>query len=148
MMPHGTAIMLSAEKEGVLPEAFIEKVKHQHVSDFERFNIGYDHYYSTHSDENRELSEFVYTSANTDGGIIKKDIQQYFDEEKGLFLADRYIKGTCPKCGAEDQYGDACEKCYATYSATDLIDPVSVLSGQASGVKRFYTLFFQFRKIS
>ena len=143
---HGTAIMLSAEKEGVLPEAFIEKVKHQHVSDFERFNIGYDHYYSTHSDENRELSEFVYTSANTDGGIIKKDIQQYFDEEKGLFLADRYIKGTCPKCGAEDQYGDACEKCYATYSATDLIDPVSVFSGKPPVLKDSTHYFFNLEK--
>lgn len=123
---HGTAIMLSAEKEGIEPEEFIDQVKAQHIGDFERFNIEYDHYYSTHSDENRQLSEYIYESAKSDGGIIKKDIQQYFDEEKGLFLSDRYIKGACPKCGAEDQYGDACEKCYATYSATDLVNPVSV----------------------
>lgn len=139
---HGTAIMLSAEKEGVRPEEFIERVKQQHIADFEQFNISYDHYYSTHSDENRVLSEHIYNSAHADGGIIKKDIQQYFDEDKGLFLADRYIKGTCPKCGAEDQYGDACEKCYATYSATDLIDPVSVLSGQPPVLKDSTHYFF------
>ena len=143
---HGTAIMLSAEKEGVRPEEFIERVKQQHIADFEQFNISYDHYYSTHSDENRVLSEFVYNAANADGGIIKKDIQQYFDEEKGLFLADRYIKGTCPKCGAVDQYGDACEKCYATYSATDLMDPVSVLSGKPPVLKDSTHYFFDLEK--
>ena len=143
---HGTAIMLSAEKKGVQPEEFINKVKLQHISDFERFNIDYDHYYSTHSEENRILSEYVYTSAEADGGIIKKNIHQYFDNEKGLFLADRYIKGTCPKCNAENQYGDACEKCYATYSATDLIDPVSVFSGTPPVLKASTHYFFNLEK--
>ena len=143
---HGTAIMLSAEKEGVEPEEFIDRVKAQHIRDFERFNIEYDHYYSTHSDENRQLSEYVFGSAESDGGIIKKDIQQYFDEEKGLFLSDRYIKGICPKCGAEDQYGDACEKCYATYSATDLVSPVSVFSGKPPVLKDSTHYFFNLEK--
>lgn len=143
---HGTAIMLSSEKEGLSAEVFIEKVKQQHIDDFKRFNIDYDHYYSTHSDENRVLSEYVYNSADSDGGIIKKDIQQYYCEEKGLFLADRYIKGTCPKCGEDDQYGDACEKCYATYSATELVDPVSIFSGKAPVLKNSMHYFFDLEK--
>lgn len=143
---HGTAIMLSAEKDGVTPDAYIDAVKAQHISDFKQFNIDYDHYYSTHSEENRVLSEFIYNAANDDGGIIKKDIQQYFDEDKGLFLADRYIKGTCPKCGAADQYGDACEVCYATYSATELVDPVSALSGKPPVLKESTHYFFDLEK--
>jgi len=143
---HGTAIMLSAEKDGVTPDAYIDAVKEQHMSDFKQFNIDYDHYYSTHSEENRVLSESIYNAANDDGGIIKKDIQQYFDEDKGLFLADRYIKGTCPKCGAADQYGDACEVCYATYSATELVDPVSALSGKPPVLKESTHYFFDLEK--
>ncbi|MBL6723431.1 MAG: methionine--tRNA ligase [Candidatus Margulisbacteria bacterium] len=143
---HGTAIMLSAEKDGVTPDAYIDAVKAQHISDFKQFNIDYDHYYSTHSEENRVLSESIYNAANDDGGIIKKDIQQYFDEDKGLFLADRYIKGTCPKCGATDQYGDACEVCYATYSATELVDPVSALSGKPPVLKESTHYFFDLEK--
>jgi methionyl-tRNA synthetase len=143
---HGTAIMLSAEKEGVSAEDYIEGVKVQHMADFALFNIKYDHYYSTHSPENQALSEYVYASAKSDGGIITKTISQYYCTEKGLFLADRYIKGTCPKCEAPDQYGDACESCYATYSATELVDPMSVFSGKAPVLKDTTHYFFDLEK--
>ena len=102
---HGTAIMLSAEKEGVRPEEFIERVKQQHIADFEQFNISYDHYYSTHSDENRVLSEHIYTSAHADGGIIKKDIQQYFDEDKGLFWRIATLKERVQNVGLRINMG-------------------------------------------
>jgi methionyl-tRNA synthetase len=143
---HGTAIMLSSEKEGVSPEDYIERVKAQHMADFALFNIKYDHYYSTHSPENQVLSEHVYNCAKSDGGIITKEISQYYCTEKGLFLADRYIKGTCPKCEAPDQYGDACEVCYATYAATELVDPVSVFSGKKPVLKDTTHYFFDLEK--
>jgi methionyl-tRNA synthetase len=143
---HGTAIMLSAEKEGVSAEEYIEGVKVQHMADFALFNIKYDHYYSTHSLENQALSEHIYACAKSDGGIITKTISQYYCTEKGLFLADRYIKGACPKCETPDQYGDACEACYATYSATELVDPVSVFSGKAPVLKDTTHYFFDLEK--
>lgn len=143
---HGTAIMLSAEKEGIQPEDYINRVRDQHMADFAQFHIGYDDYYTTHSSENEALSQQIYLAAEEDGGIETRDIEQYFCEETNLFLADRYIKGTCPKCGASDQYGDACEKCYTTYSATDLIDPVSVFSGKAPVLKSSTHYFFKLGK--
>ena len=143
---HGTAIMLSAEKDGVTPDAYIDAVKAQHMSDFKQFNIDYDHYYSTHSEENRVLSETIYNAANDDGGIIKKDIQQYFDEDKGLFLADRYIKAAVPSVGRLINSGDAREVCYATYSATELVDPVSVLSEKPPVLKESTHYFFDLEK--
>ena len=126
---HGTAIMLKAEEMGISPEQLIADVRAEHEKDFSGFLIGFDHYHSTHSEENRHYSELIYTRVRDLGFIKTKEITQAFDPEKNLFLADRYIKGSCPKCKAEDQYGDNCEACGATYSPMDLIDPVSVISG-------------------
>lgn len=140
---HGTAVMLSAEKGGVDPETFIDRVREQHISDFEEFHIDYDDYYTTHSPENERISQQIYLAAEADGGIETRDIEQYFCEKTNLFLADRYIKGICPNCGAEDQYGDACEQCYSTYSATELIDPVSVFSGKPPILKSSTHYFFK-----
>lgn len=126
---HGTAIMLKAEDAGISAEEHIAAVKELHEADFRDFLISVDNYYSTHSDENKALSESIYLRLKENGHIVSKTITQAYDEEKGLFLADRFIKGTCPKCKTPDQYGDNCEKCGATYSPTDLIDSVSALSG-------------------
>lgn len=126
---HGTAIMLRAEREGITPEQLIEKTNRDHRKDFEDFLVKYDNYYSTHSEENRTLSEFIYKECKAKGVIKTRNISQAYDPEKKMFLADRYIKGTCPKCGAEDQYGDNCEVCSSTYSPSDLINPKSVVSG-------------------
>ena len=143
---HGTAIMLSAEKQGVTPETFIKNIQNSHMADFNGFHITHDHYYSTHSPENKELSENIFHAAQAAGAIFEKDIEQYFCEEKNIFLADRYIKGTCPKCGAQDQYGDSCEKCFATYSATQLIDPISIFSNQTPILKKSTHYFFDVQK--
>jgi methionyl-tRNA synthetase len=143
---HGTAIMLSAEKEGIKPEDYINRVRDQHMADFALFHIGYDEYYTTHSSENEALSQQIYLAAEADGGIETRDIEQYFCEQTQLFLADRYIKGTCPNCGAEDQYGDACEQCYATYNATELKNPISVFSGKAPVLKSSTHYFFKLSK--
>ncbi len=126
---HGTAIMLRAEKEGITPEALIQRVWDEHTRDFAGFHIGFDHYYSTHSDENRALASKIYLALKDAGLIEVKTIAQLYDPVKNLFLPDRFIKGECPKCGAADQYGDNCEVCGATYSPTDLKNPVSAVSG-------------------
>jgi methionyl-tRNA synthetase len=126
---HGTAIMLRADKEGISPEQLIDRVWHAHKRDFDGFHIGFDHYYSTHSDENRELAGGIYKKLAAAGLIDVRAIEQYFDPVKEMFLPDRFIKGTCPKCGAPDQYGDNCEVCGTTYTPTDLKDPYSVVSG-------------------
>ena len=125
---HGTAIMLSAKKRNQTPEAYIQNIQDEHIQDFKAFNISHDHYYTTHSEENKLFSEFIYLNAKKRNAIKEVEIEQYFCEESGLFLADRFIKGTCPKCGAQEQYGDSCEKCFATYQATELIDPISMYS--------------------
>ena len=126
---HGTAIMLKAQALGITPEQLIEQVREQHERDSRGFLVNFDHFYSTHSDENRYWSERIYGALRDAGQIVKRNIVQAFDPEKGLFLADRFIKGTCPKCKTSDQYGDNCESCGATYTPNDLIDPVSALSG-------------------
>jgi len=126
---HGTAIMLSAEKEGITPEQLIDRINIDHQKDFNGFLVNYDNYYSTHSPENERLSGFIYEQCKKNGLIAVRTVRQFFDPEKELFLADRYIKGTCPKCGAEDQYGDNCEVCSATYTPGDLINPKSAISG-------------------
>ncbi|MCL4143750.1 UNVERIFIED_CONTAM: hypothetical protein GTU68_044576 [Idotea baltica] len=126
---HGTAIMLKAEENGISAEEHIAQIKELHQADFSDFLVGVDNYHSTHSEENRAFSESIYLSLRDNGHILSKTITQAYDEEKGLFLADRFIKGTCPKCKTPDQYGDNCESCGATYSPTDLIDSVSALSG-------------------
>ena len=140
---HGTAIMLSAEAAGVTPEAHINAVKADHLRDSTGFLIGFDEYYSTHSEENRLWSESIFQKLNAAGHISVREIVQAYDEEKGLFLADRFIKGTCPRCKAADQYGDNCEACGATYTPSDLIDPVSALSGNPPIDKASDHLFFK-----
>ncbi|WP_373190394.1 methionine--tRNA ligase [Halomonas sp.] len=140
---HGTAIMLRAEQEGITPEALIERVSRDHQTDFSRFGVAFDNYHSTHSPENRHFSELIYTRLRDKGHIATRDIKQMFDPVKGLFLADRFIKGTCPKCKVEDQYGDNCEACGATYTPAELIDPVSAISGAAPEVKSSTHYFFK-----
>ncbi len=126
---HGTPIMLKARSEGIEPEELIARVRREHEADFAEFLIGFDHYHSTHSDENRELAGRIYAALRDAGYIETRTIDQAFDPEAGMFLPDRFIKGTCPKCGAPDQYGDSCEACGATYSPMDLKDAVSALTG-------------------
>ncbi|WP_297187736.1 methionine--tRNA ligase [uncultured Porticoccus sp.] len=138
---HGTAIMLKAEQLGISPEELIDQVRTEHQQDFAAFLIDFDNYHSTHSVENRELSSLIYSRLRDNGHIATREITQAYDPEKHLFLADRYIKGTCPKCKTEDQYGDNCEACGATYAPTDLINPVSVISG-ATPVEKASTHFF------
>lgn len=138
---HGTAIMLKAEQLGISPEELIDQVRTEHQQDFAAFLIDFDNYHSTHSVENRELSSLIYSRLRDNGHIATREITQAYDPEKHLFLADRYIKGTCPKCKTADQYGDNCEACGATYAPTDLINPVSVISG-ATPVEKASTHFF------
>lgn len=140
---HGTAIMLRAEKEGLTPEAQIAKVQAEHEADFAEFLVNFDNFGSTHSEENRELSTLIYTRLKANGHINVRGIKQLFDPEKQMFLADRYVKGNCPKCNAEDQYGDNCESCGATYNASELKNPRSVLSGAAPVEKESDHYFFK-----
>ena len=140
---HGTAIMLSAEKSKQKPEDYIYNIRKEHIQDFKAFNISHDHYYSTHSEENRILSEEIYLKAKQSGAITTKEIKQYYCEQTNLFLSDRFIKGRCPKCHEEDQYGDACEKCFHTYDATELKEPYSVYSGKKPVIKNSIHYFFK-----
>ena len=140
---HGTAIMLSAEKAGITPEQQIAQIQAEHLADFTDFHIEFDNYHSTHSEENKALSSLIYERVKANGHIAERVITQAFDAEKGLFLADRYIKGTCPKCKIPDQYGDNCEACGATYAPLDLINPISVLSGATPVAKDSKHLFFK-----
>lgn len=139
---HGTAIMLAAEKAGITPEAYIESIRQDHRSDFEQFLIDFDNFHTTHSSENEALASDIFLKLSAKGDIQKKEISQAYDTEKNLFLADRFIKGTCPRCHATDQYGDNCESCGATYSPTDLINPVSALSGSTPIEKTSLHYFF------
>ncbi|MEX9840900.1 methionine--tRNA ligase [Providencia rettgeri] len=138
---HGTPIMLKAQQLGITPEEMIAAVNQEHQNDFAGFAISYDNYHSTHSEENKVLSELIYGKLKNNGFIKNRTISQLFDPEKGMFLPDRFVKGTCPKCKAEDQYGDNCEVCSATYSPTELINPRSVISG-ATPVMRDSEHFF------
>ena len=138
---HGTAIMLTAESLGITPEQQIASIKKEHEADSAGFLIGFDNYYSTHSKENQEWSETIYQRLVANNHIAKRDIVQAFDPEKQLFLADRFIKGTCPRCKTPDQYGDNCEACGATYSPAELIDAISAISG-AKPVDKESTHFF------
>ena len=140
---HGTAIMLSAEQQGVTPEAHIASIKALHEADSAGFSISFDNYHSTHSPENKAWSETIFKRLDANNDITSRSVVQAYDPEKGLFLADRFIKGTCPRCKAPDQYGDNCEVCGATYSPTDVIDPVSALSGATPIEKSSEHLFFQ-----
>ncbi len=143
---HGTPIMLRAEKEGVSPEQLIDRVWHEHKRDFDGFHVGFDHYYSTNSPENREFASQIYLKLREAGLIERRSIEQFYDPDKAMFLPDRFIKGTCPKCGAKDQYGDSCEACGATYAPTDLIDPYSAVSGAKPVRKESEHYFFALGK--
>ena len=140
---HGTPIMLSAEKEGITPEALIARTHGEHLRDFAGFNVGFDNFYTTHSPETESYSRYIYNELNKTGLIDKRSIEQLFDPDKAMFLPDRFIKGECPKCGAKDQYGDACEICGTTYSPTDLKNPYSVLSGAKPVKKQSEHYFFR-----
>ncbi|MGP9687737.1 methionine--tRNA ligase [Psychrobacter sp. AOP22-C1-C5] len=139
---HGTAIMLKAEANGVTPEEQIATVKASHEADFSKFLINFDNYHTTHSEENKHFSELIYRRLNDAGHISTKDVEQLFDPEKQLFLADRFVKGTCPECDSPDQYGDNCEVCGTTYDATDLKDPHSTLSNATPVLKTSKHYFF------
>ncbi|MET3714788.1 methionine--tRNA ligase [Pseudomonas sp. PvP001] len=140
---HGSAIMLRAEKEGITPEQLIANVKAEHSADFADFLMDFDNFHSTHSEENRELSSEIYLKLREAGHIAQRSVTQYFDPQKQMFLADRFIKGTCPKCAAPDQYGDNCEKCGATYAPTELKDPKSAISGATPVLKDSQHFFFK-----
>lgn len=139
---HGTAIMLTAEKNGLSPEQQIASVKLEHEEDFAGFHIAFNNFHSTHSEENKHYSELIYNKLKANGHIASREITQLYDPEKKLFLADRYIKGSCPKCKSEDQYGDNCEVCAATYSPADLIAPKSAISGATPVEKASEHFFF------
>ena len=124
---HGTPVMLRAEKEGISPEALIDRVWTEHFRDFSGFGVKFDHYYTTHSEENRELAEGIYKALHAQGLIDIRQIDQMYDPVNSMFLPYRFIKGDCPRCGASDQYGDSCEACGATYSPTDLKNPISAV---------------------
>ncbi|WP_313251390.1 methionine--tRNA ligase [Stenotrophomonas sp.] len=140
---HGTPIMLAAEKAGVSPETFIANIQAGHERDFAAFGVDFDHYDSTNSAANRELTEALYTRLDAAGHISRRSVAQFYDPAKGMFLPDRYIKGTCPKCKSPDQYGDNCEVCGATYGPTDLIDPKSVVSGATPEIRDSEHYFFE-----
>ncbi|WP_422422643.1 methionine--tRNA ligase [Pseudomonas sp. GZD-222] len=140
---HGSAIMLRAEKEGITPEQLIAAVQAEHAGDFADFLVDFDNFHSTHAEENRELSNQIYLKLRDAGHIATRSITQYFDPDKKMFLADRFIKGTCPKCATEDQYGDNCEKCGATYAPTELKNPKSAISGATPVLKDSQHFFFK-----
>lgn len=140
---HGTPIMVRAQNEGVSPEALVERFGVEHRADFADFAIAFDNYHTTHSEENRALANLIYERLKAGGHITARTIEQAFDPVKNLFLPDRFIKGECPRCGAPDQYGDSCEVCGATYSPTDLKNPVSVLSGAKPIYKESEHYFFK-----
>ncbi|WP_019025207.1 MULTISPECIES: methionine--tRNA ligase [unclassified Thioalkalivibrio] len=140
---HGTPIMLKARAEGIEPEELITRVRQEHEADFSEFLVDFDHYHSTHSDENRELAAHIYTALRDAGHIETRTIDQAYDPEAGMFLPDRFIKGTCPNCGAEEQYGDSCEACGATYSPLDLKDPVSAITGARPESRQSEHYFFK-----
>ena len=140
---HGTPIMLRAASEGIDPEALIERIYSEHVRDFEAFYIGFDNYYTTHSSETRFYANDIYSKLNAAGMIDSRGIQQFYDPVKEMFLPDRYIRGTCPRCHAPDQYGDSCEACGAAYQPTDLENPYSQVSGVKPVLKESEHLFFK-----
>ena len=140
---HGTPVMLAAQKQGIAPEDMIAKVREEHLADFTGFFIGYDNYYSTHSPENKQFSQDIYRALKANGKIESRVIEQLFDPEKQMFLPDRFVKGECPKCHAQDQYGDNCEVCGTTYSPTELIKPYSAVSGATPVMKQTEHFFFK-----
>jgi len=139
---HGTATMLKAEQEGIDVETLIERLRNEHVEDFQGFLVNHDNYYSTHSAENRRYSEYIYLRLRERGLIFTRGVEQLYDPERAMFLADRFVKGGCPRCGAVDQYGDNCDACGATYDATELREPRSLLSGAVPELRSSEHYFF------
>ena len=139
---HGTPIMLKAQELGVTPEAMIAGVRNEHMADFNDFYISFDNYHSTHSEENKAFAEEIYNKLHANGHIKTRTISQLYDPEKGMFLPDRFVKGTCPKCKSEDENGDSCDNCGATYSPTEVINPRSVVSGATPVLKDSEHYFF------
>ena len=139
---HGTPVMLKAKELGIDPEELIKRTREEHIKSYSRFNINFDNFYTTHSDENKKYAEDIYQKCKEGNLIFKKEIEQFYDSEEGLFLSDRFIKGACPKCGAEDQYGDGCSVCGTTYTPDDLLNPVSSLSNSELTKKRTEHVFF------
>ena len=139
---HGTPVMLKANQMGVKPEQLIADVYKDHESTYKLFDINFANFYSTHSDENKKFSEYIYECAKNNNLISKSSIEQYYDEKEKIFLSDRYIKGTCPKCGAEDQYGDNCGVCGASYNVLDVKNPLSILSNSTPIKKKSEHIFF------
>ena len=144
---HGTPIMLAAEKAGMSPEAYAASMRAGHERDFADFHVAFDNYYTTHSDEDRELTEEIYAKLDAAGYIARRTIEQFYDPVRGMFLPDRYIKGDCPNCGTADQYGDNCENCGATYAPTDLKNPRSILSGATPELRGSEHYFFELPKL-
>jgi len=140
---HGTPVMLKARELGISPEALTEQISAEFVRDFSDFGIEFDNYHSTHSPENEALVSGIYTTLRDNGDIYTRTIEQSFDEQEGMFLPDRFVRGSCPRCKSEDQYGDACEVCGATYSPEDLINPISVLSGTKPVTRESEHYFFR-----
>jgi methionyl-tRNA synthetase len=140
---HGTPIMLRARQEGIAPEALIERVEQEQRRDFAGFDIAFDNFHTTHSPENREITERIYARLVAAGHVRRATIRQAYDEQAGMFLPDRYVRGTCPRCAAPDQYGDSCESCGATYAPADLVNPVSVVSGTPPVQRDSEHLFFR-----
>ncbi len=139
---HGTPVMLKANEMGIKPEELISDVYKDHKSSYKLYGINFANFYSTHSDENREYSEYIYKCAKNNNLISKANIEQYYDEKEGMFLSDRFIKGTCPKCGAEDQYGDNCGVCGASYNVLDVKKPISIISNTVPIKKESEHIFF------
>jgi methionyl-tRNA synthetase len=140
---HGAPVMLRAEKEGITPEALVERVRGEHLRDFTDFGVAFDNYHSTHSPENRAYAEDIYKKLRAAGMIETRAIEQYYDPVKNMFLADRFIKGECPKCAAKDQYGDSCEVCGAAYAPTELKNPYSAVSGATPELRSSEHYFFR-----
>jgi methionyl-tRNA synthetase len=140
---HGTPIMLKARQEGISPEELITRISAEQLNDFREFDISFDNYHTTHSPENRELTEQIYGRLKAGGHIRRETIRQSYDEQAAMFLPDRYVRGTCPRCATPDQYGDSCESCGATYSPSELLNPISVVSGTAPVQRESEHLFFR-----
>ena len=143
---HGTPIMLNAQKLGVAPEELIARYYDEHRQDFDGFGVSFDFFGSTHTPENQALSEMIFTKANDDGAIETREIEQLYCETSQMFLPDRFVKGECPSCHAPDQYGDSCERCSATYSPKELLNPYSTLSRETPVVKQSLHYFFKLKQ--
>ena len=141
---HGTPIMLKAQEAGVKPEEWIGKYHVEHQEDFARFGVGFDHYGSTNDELNRELSYRIYERVKSAGLLESREIEQLFDPKANIFLPDRFVKGTCPHCKSPDQYGDSCEVCGKTFDPSELINPVSVVSGATPVMKTSGAFVFEF----